>query len=123
LTRRSGGGALGGLSRRAFPTETVRDLIGLARLLYRTWAINREDTRLPTLVAIGKDLQQSLVLAQNSKPDTRQHRQAWELAEVATRKLGYIVDAYVGVKPLITAAFDCVDETAGDGKVAKARRR
>ena len=92
-------------------------------MLYRTWSVNRTDTRLPTLVAIGKDLQQSLVLARGSKPGTRQYRAAWELAELATRKLGYIVDAYVGVKPLITAAFDRVDETAGDDKVAKARRR
>lgn len=102
----------------------MRDLIGIARLLYRTWSsANRGDTRLPTLVAIGKDLQQSLALSRGTKPGTKRHREAWELAEVATRRLGYIVDAYVGVKPLITAAFDRVDETANDDKVMKARRR
>lgn len=109
---------------RPFPAATVRDLIGIARLLYRTW--NRpgtRDTRLPKLVAIGKDLQQSLALARGAKPGTRQQREAWELAELATRRLGYIVDAYVGVKPLITSAFDRVDQTAGEDKVAKARRR
>ncbi len=109
---------------RAFPTQTVRDLIGIARLLYRTWAAaSRQDNRLPTLVAIGKDLQQASRLARDSKPGTRAQREAWELAELATRRLGYIVDAYVGVKPLIAAAFEAVDETARDDKVAKARRR
>jgi hypothetical protein len=81
------------------------------------------DTRLPELVSIGKDLQQALRLARDGKTGTRQHRDAWELAEVATRRLGDIVDAYVGVKPLIASAFGHVDQTAGEDKVAKARRR
>ena len=78
---------------------------------------------MPTLVAIGKDLQQACRLAGDSKPGTRAQREAWELGELATRRLGYVVDAYVGVKPLIAAAFEAVDETARDDKVAKARRR
>src|SRR4051812_29878055 len=49
---------------RAFPAQTVRDLIGIARLLYRTWhSANAGDGRLPELVAIGKDLQTSLTIA------------------------------------------------------------
>lgn len=109
---------------RSFPAQTVRDLIGIARLLYRTWAAaSKNDSRLPELVSIGKDLQQALRLARDSKAGTRQHREAWELAEVATSRLGGIVDAYVGVKPLIASAFDAVDQTAGEDKVAKARRR
>jgi hypothetical protein len=98
---------------RPFPAQTVRDLIGIARLLYRTWrASNGGDSRLPQLVAIGKDLQTALTMAAASKPGTRRHRQAWELAEAATRRLGSILDAYVGVKPLVTAAFSAVDESA-----------
>ncbi len=109
---------------RTFPAETVRDLIGIARLLYRTWAASStRDSRLPELVAIGKDLQQALRLARVAKPGTRAHRDAWELAEVATSRLGGIVDAYVGVKPLIASASDAVDQAAGEDKVAKARRR
>jgi hypothetical protein len=57
------------------------------------------------------------------RPAAGAHREAWELAEVATSRLGGIVDAYVGVKPLIASAFDAVDQTAGEDKVAKARRR
>ena len=96
---------------RPFPAQTVRDLIGIARLLYRTWAAaSARDTRLPELVAIGKDLQQALRMAQDHKPGTRQHREAWSIAEVATSRLGGIVDAYVAVKPLISAAFERVDE-------------
>ena len=91
----------------------MRDLIGIARLLYRTWhAANVGDTRLPELVAIGKDLQASLTMASASKPGTRRHRQAWELAELATHRLGGIVDAYVAVKPLVASVFSSVDETA-----------
>ncbi len=98
---------------RAFPAQTVRDLIGIARLLYRTWhSANPGDGRLPELVAIGKDLQTSLTIAAATKPGTRRHRQAWELAEVATHRLGSILDAYVAVKPLIASAFRAVDESA-----------
>jgi hypothetical protein len=98
---------------RQFPAQTVRDLIGIARLLYRTWhSANPGDTRLPELVAIGKDLQGSLTIAAGSKVGTRRHRQAWELAEVATHRLGSILDLYVTVKPLVAAAFRAVDESA-----------
>jgi hypothetical protein len=91
----------------------VRDLIGIARLLYRTWRVaNHSDGRLPELVAVGKDLQTALTLAKANKPGTRRHRQAWELAEQATHRLGGLLDAYVAVKPLVSAAFSTVDETA-----------
>jgi hypothetical protein len=98
---------------RPFPAQTVRDLIGIARLLYRTWrAANLGDSRLPELVAVGKDLQTSLTMAKASQPGTRRHRQAWELAEQATHRLGSLLDAYVAVKPLVASAFSSLDETA-----------
>lgn len=98
---------------RPFPAQTVRDLIGIARLLYRTWrAANGGDVRLPSLVGIGKDLQSALSMAARSKPGTRGHREAWQLAELATHRLVGILDAFVGVRPLITAALPAVDESA-----------
>jgi hypothetical protein len=108
---------------RPFPTQTVRDLVGIARLLYRTWKAHAVggDKRLPELVAVGKDLQTALRMANGSKPGTRQHNEAWELAEVATRKLSYMLDAYVPVKPLVMSAFDTVDQSSGLSKAAKAR--
>ena len=107
---------------RPFPRQTVRDLVGIARLLYRTWrAVNAGDTRLPDLVAIGKDLQAALAIAEASKPGTRQQRKAWELAETATHRLGSILDAYVGVKPLVMSAFDTVDEAAEPSERAAKR--
>ena len=51
-------------------------------------------------------------MASATKPGTRRHRDAWELAEVATHRLGGLLDAYVGVKPLVASAFDAVDEAA-----------
>lgn len=114
--------------RRPFPAQTVRDLIGIARLLYRTWrAASAGDTRLPELVAIGKDLQAALTQAAGSSPGTRRHREAWQLAELATHRLGGLLDAYVAVKPLVASAFDTVDETAEPSeretrRVARQRR-
>jgi hypothetical protein len=67
---------------------------------------------LPELVAIGKDVEAALTVAAASKPGTRRHCQAWEVAEVTTRRLGGILDAYVGVKPLVASAFAAADETA-----------
>lgn len=98
---------------RPFPAQTVRDLIGIARLLYRTWhTANPADTRLPELVAIGKDLQTSSTLANAAKPGTRRHRDAWEMAELATHRLCGLLDAYVAVKPLVVSTFSAVDESA-----------
>jgi hypothetical protein len=109
---------------RPFPSETVRDLLGIARLLYRTWSGHGvpRDSRLPELVAIGKDLQESLRMAKTARTP-RQYRDAWERAEVATRKLSYMLDAYVAVRPLVESTFSTVDQSAGEDKVAKARRR
>jgi hypothetical protein len=113
---------------RPFPTQTVRDLIGIARLLFRTWrAANPGDTRLPELVAIGKDLRAAATMASASKPGTRRYRQAWELAETATHRLGGVLDAYVAVKPLVTSTFGAVDETAEPSeretrRIARSRR-
>lgn len=98
---------------RPFPAQTVRDLLGIARLIYRTWDSHgvASDPRLPELVAIGKDLQESLRMAKTAR-GPKQLRDAWERAEVATRRLGYMIDAFTGVKPLIESAFSVVDQTA-----------
>lgn len=54
LTPALAGGSLEGVPRPC-PAQTVRDLIVIARLLYRTWrAANRNDARLPELVASGR---------------------------------------------------------------------
>ena len=89
---------------RAFPAQTVRDLIGIARLLYRSWdghGIER-DARLPELVAVGKDMRTSLLMARNARTP-KQTRDAWELAENATRRLCAMVDAYTGVTATLQA--------------------
>lgn len=109
---------------RPFPAETVRDLIGIARMLYRTWATHGvpNDPRLPELVAVGKDLQHSVVMARGAR-GPKQLRAAWELAERATHRLGHVLDAYVAVKPLVAAALPLVDQSASDDKVDRRRRR
>jgi hypothetical protein len=113
---------------RPFPAQTVRDLIGIARLLYRTWhAANPADTRLPELVAIGKDLRTAATLANATKAGTRRYREAWEMAELATHRLGGLLDAYDAVKPLVASTFRAVDESAEPSereakRVARQRR-
>jgi hypothetical protein len=98
---------------RPFPTQTVRDLIGIARLLYRTWDGHgvQRDPRLPELVAIGKDLTEALSMAKHAR-GPKQLNAAWEKAERATRTLSFMLDAYVGVRPLIESTFNLVDQSA-----------
>jgi hypothetical protein len=104
---------------RPFPARTVRDLIGVARLMYRALAsASVRDGRLPELVGLGRDLQQALAMARDSKPWTQQQHDAWQFAEIATRRLCRIAEP-LGVKHLIESAFDHVGKVG----VAKARRR
>lgn len=42
----------------------------------------------------------------------RRQRQPWELADTATHRFGSILDAYVGVRPLVTSTFKVANETA-----------
>lgn len=51
-------------------------------------------------------------MARATEPGTRRHRDAWEVAEIATHRLGSILDAYVAVKPLVVSTFRSVDESA-----------
>lgn len=67
---------------------------------------------MPELVAIGNDLRAATTLANATTPGPRRYRQAWEQAELATHRLGSILDAYVAVKPLVASSFRAVDESA-----------
>ncbi len=53
------------------------------------------------VVPTGKAVRRGLRVARDAKPGTNGGREARELTERATRRLGGILDAYVGVKPLI----------------------
>jgi hypothetical protein len=78
---------------RSFPRETVRDLLGITRALYRAeMALDMPlvETRCAQLEEIGKQYRLALKLAA-SGPGTMGHRAAWVWAEKATAALGQFV--------------------------------
>jgi hypothetical protein len=88
------------------PTETVRDLLGIVRALYRAnvEAGPRGDAQRVELEAIGRLLKSALALARQN-PDSRAmgHRAAWSKAEAATKCLIALVDDYVPLRPGLEA--------------------
>jgi hypothetical protein len=88
------------------PVETVRDLLGIVRALYRAWGKDGPEVaaRRRELVAIGLDLKKALELAKRGGPHSIGNSAAWEKAERATKALGLVVDAFIPLKPSIEAA-------------------
>lgn len=92
----------------ALPRETVRDLLGIVRALYRvTVATDPKDVvRLQALTDIGREFRDALRNSRSSHPGTVQHSDAWAAAERATRALGEFVasDETQPLAPLVRAA-------------------
>ena len=90
------------------PRETVRDLLGIVRALYRVTGASdpKNVVRLQALTDIGRDLRDALRSSRNSHPGTVQHSDAWVAAERATRALGELVasDEPQPLAPLVRAA-------------------
>lgn len=86
------------------PRETVRDLLGIARALYRLTLEQdpRDVVRLQALEDVGKQLRSALKLAR-SHPGTIQHDDAWRAAERATRALGELVGEGTPLAPALRA--------------------
>jgi len=84
-----------------FPFEAVRDLLGIARALYR--AADGEPQRQAELQRIGLGLREALELARSSGDGTMGRRAAWQKAERATRALGALVADGCTVEPLVQA--------------------
>ncbi|HEV8246474.1 MAG TPA: hypothetical protein VGP93_11930 [Polyangiaceae bacterium] len=99
------------MRRDPFPTELVRDLLGIARALYAAWAAeDADDARLTELEALGRELREALALGAKSPPDTMGSRTAWERAERATEALALLVGSDVGLRPLLRAVGDKLRE-------------
>ena len=70
----------------ALPTESLRDLLGVARAMY---ADNRDKPhRRRALATAGKELVEAIALARAHAPGTPEHRRAWDLAESAMVVIG-----------------------------------
>ncbi|HEU4583633.1 MAG TPA: hypothetical protein VFS67_35485 [Polyangiaceae bacterium] len=78
----------------------MRDLLAIARMLYRAELARKPDAmqlaRLARLEEIGKELRLALRLS-TGEPDTMGHRAAWGWAEKATKALGEVVGAHLPV--------------------------
>jgi hypothetical protein len=85
-----------------FPTEVVRDLLGIARALHRLWSTHGDAGRkLAQLKAIGTDLRTALELAAKCEPGTIGHGAAWNRAERGTKALAELIDAFEGLRPVV----------------------
>ena len=87
-----------------FPSEAIRDLLGLARVLYRaeTAGPAPDASRLKRLEGIGKRLRQALDLAKCGD-GTMGRRAAWMHAEDGARALGEFVADSMQLAPAVRA--------------------
>lgn len=86
------------------PRESVRDLLGIVRALYR--ATEPQDVvRLQILTDVGRDLRAALVGSRGTHPGTLKHIESWVAAERAVRRLGELVaaDEAQPLAPLVRA--------------------
>jgi hypothetical protein len=91
--------------RDALPVEAVRDLLGIARVMYA--ARKREGVMGPALeelAEVGKKLKVALDLARRTDPDTVGHRAAWTHAENATSALMKMITVSTPAAPIVEAA-------------------
>jgi hypothetical protein len=89
-----------------FPFVAVRDLLGIARALYR--AADGEPRRQAEIQRIGTELRDALALARRSGEGTMGRRAAWQKADRATRALGALVADGCAVEPLVQATATCL---------------
>jgi len=91
------------------PRGVVRDLLGIARALYRAERAGEPDAaqrvRLAQLEEIGHMLRQALELSK-VEPDTMGHRAAWGWAEKGTAALGVFVGESMPLAPVVRAAAE-----------------
>jgi hypothetical protein len=86
------------------PRESVRDLLGIVRALYRA-TDPRDVVRRQALTEVGRDLRAALVGSRGTHPGTIQHVEAWVAAERGTRRLGELIatDEAQPLAPLVRA--------------------
>jgi hypothetical protein len=91
------------------PRGIVRDLLAIARVLYRAELARKPDAmqpaRLAQLQAIGTMLRRALDLSRG-EPDTMGHRAAWGWAEKATAALGQMVGEHLPLAAVLRASTE-----------------
>jgi len=105
-----------------FPFETVRDLLGILRMLYAaTQREGRNARRLDAIARVGRELTKATDLARRHAPGSLGFTAAWERAEAATLALGELVDATTPLEPTLRAATDRIRRLGSAGE--RERRR
>lgn len=89
-----------------FPVEVARDLLALARALYKAFVEMGPayDERRWRLRGVGSQLQLAIDRAAQGGPGTFPNRCAWLIAEKAARDLGEIVGGEMPAQALVKAA-------------------
>ena len=85
------------------PIESVRDLLGIARALYRVAKDRGALAQAKELEAIGKQYRTALQLARETEPGTLGHRAAWQHAAHATERLGSLIGGVTEMRPAFEA--------------------
>ena len=106
-----------------FPFETVRDLLGILRMLYVATEREgiRNERRLSAIARVGRELKQASELARRYAPGSLGFTAAWERAEAAVLELGTLVDGTTPLEPTLRAAGDRIRRLGAPG--ARERRR
>lgn len=106
-----------------FPFETVRDLLGILRMLYvATQRDGHHERRLEAIARVGRELTKASTLARRHAPGSLGFTAAWERAEAALLELGELVDATTPLEPTLRAAGDRIRRLAAPGERERRRR-
>jgi len=107
-----------------FPFETVRDLLGILRMLYVATEreSSRNERRLSAIARVGRELKQATELARRYAPGSLGFTAAWERAEAAVLELGQLVDGTTPLEPTLRAAGDRIRRFGAPGDRERRRR-
>ena len=106
-----------------FPFETVRDLLGILRMMYAAQQReDRDERRLRAIARVGRELTKATELARRYAPGSLGFTAAWERAEGALLDLGQLVDGTTPLEPTLRAAGDRI-RRLGAPNAREQRRR
>lgn len=106
-----------------FPFETVRDLLGILRMLYAaTQREGQHARRLAAIAHVGRELAKASEQARRHAPGSLGFTAAWDRAEAAMLELGGLVDATTPLEPTLRAASDRIRRLGSPGERERRRR-
>lgn len=107
-----------------FPFETVRDLLGILRMMYV--AATRHpggEGKQRRIAKLGRELSRALQLAERHPPGSLGFTAAWERAEATVAQLGQVVDCTTPLEPTLMAAGERIMKPARKAGLRESKRR